>query len=663
MFDREINRFNVASIVAICLFIAGCTGPSDESDFIPITAENYVQAETDWNFSAQQAQAPINTWTHQDRVTEENQTIIRSNADVMYSLALVDVSEGATLSIPERPSGALQLIHYMDENHLTHGVIYAGESVTVTPDDLTGGDYIYILARTQISDNMEESKAAQRSMVIDAKSAMPYQPKGFNPDEVEAFREKLIAEVYSGEATVDGFHAFGATLDDVVYNDYYYASAIGWGGLPPQHAQYTAFVKGQGSAAECQTITFPKPNLDYENGGFFSLTTYNAESWIEGDNFYIGHNRMKDNGDGTMTIDFNCGTPHSVTVGEGWNGTFRLYKPLDVEETRKAVNHLMTIDIQKKQDTQSMKIPVTLENYKIAESDLAFYNITKLVGTGKFFHFPVEEFDLDNQTVVRMNQDTVYSGDILNVSEGASITLPETDGRYMSAMVVQNDHYIDQVFKNPGKYEIKADTDFVMVALRTRIDPNDPADRNKVRALQNAVELSFNATEPHVMPNYDMEQLVEIRDELAEEAAALGSLNNMQGARGTVDERMHLLGTAAGWGLLPDANARYLSYGQEDGQGCFKANYLVPPFNEGGFFSITMYDADGWMFSKQAMLNEYNIEFNEDGTFDAFFGDCGEDAKNNLPIVDGWNFLMRVYEPKLDELKSYKLPTPVKVEH
>jgi hypothetical protein len=36
----------------------------------------------------------------------------------------------------------------------------------------------------------------------------------------------------------------------------------------------------------------------------------------------------------------------------------------------------------------------------------------------------VEAFDLENQTVVRMNQDTVYSGAIVNVSEGASITLP-----------------------------------------------------------------------------------------------------------------------------------------------------------------------------------------------------------------------------------------------
>ena len=53
---------------------------------------------------------------------------------------------------------------------------------------------------------------------------------------------------------------------------------------------------------------------------------------------------------------------------------------------------------------------------------------------------------------------------------------------------------------------------------------------------------------------------------------------------------------------------------------------------------------------------------NADGTFDANFGECGRDAKNNLPVGDGRSFLMRVYEPKLAELESYKLPTPVKVE-
>lgn len=306
-------------------------------------------------------------------------------------------------------------------------------------------------------------------------------------------------------------------------------------------------------------------------------------------------------------------------------------------------------------------IPVDINNYKVAESDIAFSNITKLIGMNKFFHFPVGKFDLTNQTVVRMNQDTTYSAAVVNITEGASITLPESNGRYMSAMVVQNDHYIDQVFTTPGKHIIKGNTDFVLVAIRTRIDMNNPEDVAEVQELQKKSILSAKATAEHKLPNYNMKQVETLRKKLSVEAAKKGSLNNMQGARGTIDEHMHMLGTAAGWGLLPDANARYLSYGQEDGTGCYLANYKKPPFNSGGFFSITIYNAEGWIFDERAILNEYNIEFNDDGTFDVNFGHCGQFAKNNIPIVDGWNFLMRVYQPKLDKLDKYVIPTPNKV--
>jgi len=311
------------------------------------------------------------------------------------------------------------------------------------------------------------------------------------------------------------------------------------------------------------------------------------------------------------------------------------------------------------------KIPVTLKNYKVAESDVSFSGTIKLGGVNKLIHLPVKEFDLSKQVVVRMNQDTVYSGAVVDVSKGATITLPKTDGRYMSAMMVQNDHYVNDVFIGEGTYEIKSDidSDFVSVNIRTEINMNDPEDIKKVVALQEAIKLDVKGDKVFKQPNYDLAQLEKLRVKLANEALALGSLNNMQGARGTVDDHLHLLGTAVGWGLLPDANARYIGYVPEgdDATGCYRANYKIPPFNDPGFFSITMYDAEGWMFNEKAILNKNNITFNEDGSFDANFGECGKDAKNNLPITKGWNFILRVYEPKLDQLNAYKLPTPVKV--
>ena len=71
-------------------------------------------------------------------------------------------------------------------------------------------------------------------------------------------------------------------------------------------------------------------------------------------------------------------------------------------------------------------------------------------------------------------------------------------------------------------------------------------------------------------------------------------------------------------------------------------------------------DADGWIYTEDGILNEFNMNLNEDGSFDAYFGECG-DVDNNLPTVDGWNYILRIYEPKLDELQDFRLPEMKKV--
>ena len=122
--------------------------------------------------------------------------------------------------------------------------------------------------------------------------------------------------------------SFVSTLADADPESYLYAAAVGWGGLPAHTAQYLPSITGQGLDTP-QMITVPKPDLDWDAGGFFSLTTYDADGWIVEDNFYIDHNRMQDNGD-SFTIYLN--TPdqkNSVKVREGWTGVFRFYLPKD----------------------------------------------------------------------------------------------------------------------------------------------------------------------------------------------------------------------------------------------------------------------------------------------------------------------------------------------
>lgn len=54
-----------------------------------------------------------------------------------------------------------------------------------------------------------------------------------------------------------------------------------------------------------------------------------------------------------------------------------------------------------------------------------------------------------------MNRDTLYSSAIVDVSEGAELTMPDAGGRYQTAMIVDQDHYIDKVCDRPGRYRLE----------------------------------------------------------------------------------------------------------------------------------------------------------------------------------------------------------------
>ncbi len=84
--------------------------------------------------------------------------------------------------------------------------------------------------------------------------------------------------------------------------------------------------------------------------------------------------------------------------------------------------------------------PVTVDNFVRAESDnMIRANMSMGAEIGKFGHLR-EPTTPENQPVIRMNQDTLYSATLADLSKPVEITLPEVDGRYMSMHVVNQDH-------------------------------------------------------------------------------------------------------------------------------------------------------------------------------------------------------------------------------
>lgn len=85
-------------------------------------------------------------------------------------------------------------------------------------------------------------------------------------------------------------------------------------------------------------------------------------------------------------------------------------------------------------------VPVTVDNFIRAESDLYFGNMVKDGGLGKFLHRR-EPAAIDNQTVIRLNRDTLYSSAVFDLDAApVTITLPDAGKRFMSLMVINQDH-------------------------------------------------------------------------------------------------------------------------------------------------------------------------------------------------------------------------------
>ncbi len=77
------------------------------------------------------------------------------------------------------------------------------------------------------------------------------------------------------------------------------------------------------------------------------------------------------------------------------------------------------------QSQATAPIPVTVDNFVRAESDLYATNLEKQGGLGKLEHRR-EPASIDHQTVIRLNRDTLYSSGVFDLDAApVTITLPE----------------------------------------------------------------------------------------------------------------------------------------------------------------------------------------------------------------------------------------------
>lgn len=310
-------------------------------------------------------------------------------------------------------------------------------------------------------------------------------------------------------------------------------------------------------------------------------------------------------------------------------------------------------------------VPVAVDNFARAESDLYMGNAVKDAGgTGKFFHHR-EMMPVEKQTVIRPNRDTLYSPALIDLDAGpVAVTLPDAGQRFRSMQVINEDHYVvGNVEYKAGKYTYdkkKVGTRYVLIAIRTLVDPNDPKDLEQVHALQDATKLTQKSPGSFEVSNWDQASQKKIREALLVLSEFTGGFRNAFGPKGQVDPVRHLIGTAAGWGGNPDKDATYLSFtpSRNDGATIYKLKVKDVPVD--GFWSISVYNADGY-FQKNDYnaysINNITAKKDADGSVNVQFGGCDGKVPNCLPIMPGWNYTVRLYRPRPEILNgTWKFP-------
>jgi hypothetical protein len=310
-------------------------------------------------------------------------------------------------------------------------------------------------------------------------------------------------------------------------------------------------------------------------------------------------------------------------------------------------------------------IPVTVDTFIRAESDLYFTAVaSKDDALGKFHH-DREPAAIDRQTVIRLNRDTLYSAAVFDLDAGTvTITLPDAGTRFMSMQLIDEDQYTLPAIYAPGKRVVTREeigTRYVLVGVRTLVNPTDPADMRQVHALQDAI----NVEQPggpgkFEVPKWDPVSQRKIRDALLVLATTVTDTSRAFGTKDQIDPVQRLIGAASAWGANPPKDATYLNFVPEKNDGKTVYKMIVKDVPVDGFWSVSLYNEQGY-YEKNDFnaytLNNITSKRSPDGSVVIQFGGCDGKVPNCLPTMKGWNYMVRLYRPRAEILNgTWKFP-------
>jgi hypothetical protein len=180
--------------------------------------------------------------------------------------------------------------------------------------------------------------------------------------------------------------------------------------------------------------------------------------------------------------------------------------------------------------------------------------------------------------------------------------------------------------------------------------------RAKAHKAQDNISITYNSSEPYVPSvEYDLSTLGKIKYAILSDFVKNPQkdvIKNGFGTTETRDEDAARVVIAIGWGGLSGTNAVYSSFTSTQERSSFTIDKPDLYYDKKGFFSMTIYNADGYIATMNYAINSDDMEPNDDGTYTFTFLASGapvlEGDKNVLrtPRGKSWTGIIRAYFPK-----------------
>jgi len=296
-----------------------------------MTARDYIRAETHSFFADFLGRAGIGSFHHfPSLATAEDTWVVSPNNDTLYSVAIVNTTDGFTLRIPDLGERFLS-IQIIDEDHLTPFHLYGGGDREFSADQFRT-DYVGIGLRIGTDGTAEDiaeinENVTPRISIEGAKN----EDAMLRPDRntMLAVRAAMIEQYAMLPNTFGVMQADPADVED--WEIFTYTTAGAWGLSMDEHAMYVIYSPEGAIGGECWIGSFPPVPAEE----FFSITVYGPDKFLmTNENNIVSSTRGAVlEPDGSFTVVFGgeqCRekAPNwAYTPEDGWSFLLRAYRP------------------------------------------------------------------------------------------------------------------------------------------------------------------------------------------------------------------------------------------------------------------------------------------------------------------------------------------------